>query len=247
MKEPSDSGRTAYLGVLGLADNEKKKQRKAALDRSHEIRFFEIDLYWKRANYFWLLQAAVFTAVALTIKSGKDLFFTLVPLALSSLGFLTAWASFLAALSSKFWQRNWEHHIDVLEGEFEGNLYKTVYVSRSGSRWSLTSVNEKTILFFSMFWIVILIFTSITANPNWHVAGHFVVPNLTESFTVILWLSTACGAYLLTRQKTGVSGERISYPESMADPGQGSDAPQLFGTRIQPYLVRREPGIENVE
>ena len=42
--------------------------QKAALNRAHEIRKFEIELYWKRATYFWLLQAAVFTALGLDLE-----------------------------------------------------------------------------------------------------------------------------------------------------------------------------------
>ncbi|PSJ55947.1 hypothetical protein C7I85_25910 [Mesorhizobium soli] len=41
----------------------KTSVRIAALERAHEIRKFEIELYWKRATYFWILHGAVFTAI----------------------------------------------------------------------------------------------------------------------------------------------------------------------------------------
>ena len=48
---------------------------------------------------------------------------------LGGLGLLTAIANVLSARGSRFWQENWEKHIDMLEDEFEGRLYKTVLVS----------------------------------------------------------------------------------------------------------------------
>ena len=62
--------RETYLAAIKLASD--KKARCAALTRSHQIRQFEIELYWKRAHYFWLLQAAVFAAVGLTWKSAGN-------------------------------------------------------------------------------------------------------------------------------------------------------------------------------
>ena len=237
------SGRQKYLETLGLSKATDKKLRAAALERAHVIRQFEIELYWKRANYFWLLQAAVFTAVALTIGNDAVGFRGLLPLTLSTLGFLTAWTSWLAGLSSKFWQRNWEHHIDMLEAEFEGNLYKTVYVSRSGSKWSLTSLNENLILLFSIFWIFVALFASISANANWDFTGKFAKPNVSEVITVLIWILAGIGAVYLVNQKSGVSGNRELYPESMENAGVAMDNPKLFGPRIRPYLIRREPGI----
>jgi hypothetical protein len=45
---------------------------------------------------------------------------------LVGLGILTALANALAARGSRFWQNNWEKHIDMLEDKIEGQLYKTV-------------------------------------------------------------------------------------------------------------------------
>lgn len=87
--------RNLYLRTIGLNASNKKELRKAALARAHDVRQFEIELYWKRANYFWLLQAAVFAAVGLTWRSVPSLPLY-VPVALSSLGVLTAYAGWLA-------------------------------------------------------------------------------------------------------------------------------------------------------
>ena len=127
---------------------------KAALTRAHEIRQFEIDLYWKRANYFWLLQAAVLTAfgVMLAAEDKAHKIPELLPLALSCLGFVSAFAGWLSARGSKFWQKNWEKHIDCLEDEFEGKLHKSVWVGSRGIAHSVSRVNGDLILSFSFFW-----------------------------------------------------------------------------------------------
>ena len=59
--------REKYFEALGVQKNAASESSKleAALKRAHEIRQFELDLYWKRATYFWALEGAVFAAFAL--------------------------------------------------------------------------------------------------------------------------------------------------------------------------------------
>ena len=145
--------RKTYLRAAGLIAQNKRDARKAALDRAHDIRKFEIELYWKRATYFWVLQAAVFTAFGLIWKDAEASKWGLIPVALGCLGVLTALSGWLSSLGSKFWQSNWEHHIDMLEDEFEGRLHKTAWVGSMGVRWSVSGVNERLNSFFVVFWL----------------------------------------------------------------------------------------------
>lgn len=238
-------GRKVYLQTLGAVGESKKEARKAALERAHAIREFEIDLYWKRANYFWLLQAAVFAAVGLTWKNGGATS-QILPIGLTSLGVVTAWAGWLASQGAKFWQRNWEHHIDMLEEEFEGNLYKTVYVNLTGARRSLTGVSESLALCFTIFWIVVLIIVSFSTNSNWSLRPADIAwpPSLVELVTVASWFLAGMGMIFLFRQKTGIKGNRIEYPEEMSFQGDSLGSPKLRRDRkARPSLVRREPNI----
>jgi len=75
-----------------------------ALDRAHQNRALEIDLYWKRSAYYWAFQAAAFAAVGLVFKDGfpNDPFRQLLGLGFCGMGFLTALAGVLAAKGSKF-------------------------------------------------------------------------------------------------------------------------------------------------
>jgi hypothetical protein len=112
---------------------------KAALTRAHELRKFEIENYWKRSTYFWGFQLVAFAALALAAKDGR--FQPPFVVIVSVLGFLTAFGGALTARGSKFWQANWEAHVDFLEDELEGLLHKTALVRKRLS-FSVSRVNE---------------------------------------------------------------------------------------------------------
>ncbi len=59
---------------------------------------------------------------------------------------------------AKFWQENWELHIDLLEREITGNLYKTVLCySNKDNAYSVSRVNAFIIRFFIVVWIVLVV------------------------------------------------------------------------------------------
>lgn len=236
--------RELYLKTTGLKPANKKAIRKAALDRAHDIRQFEIDLYWKRANYFWLLQAAVFAAVGLTWKSDSS-FPAILPIGLSALGLVTSFAGWLATKGSRFWQRNWEHQIDMLEAEFEGNLYKTVYVGPDGVGWSLTGVSERLALCFVLFWLLAVIGLSAFVNHWDGHPGHVSLAafDTLDGMTLLCWVLCAVGCYLIQSASTGISGEVYDYPESFSTQKSETVRPALRGEKKRRRLLRREPNI----
>lgn len=124
-----------------------------ALERAHTIRMFEIDLYWKRSTYFWILQAAVFAGLGLTVTKELQGNLRLIPLMLGCVGFLAALAGHLSAKGSKFWQQNWEKHIDWLENSLEGKLHKSLWMPNGKVSWSVTGVNNTLTLSFTLFWV----------------------------------------------------------------------------------------------
>jgi hypothetical protein len=99
----------------------------SALQHALDIRKFEIELYWKRAAYFWTFIGATFAAYgaiqasAATPEAKNDL-----SVIASCLGFVFSLGWFFANRGSKQWQENWENHVDLLENEIIGPLYKTV-------------------------------------------------------------------------------------------------------------------------
>ncbi|UNV89545.1 MULTISPECIES: hypothetical protein [unclassified Comamonas] len=116
-----------------------KGKEAEALKQALDIRKFEIELYWKRATYFWTFIGATmagFLAIqASSAENKQDL-----AVILACLGIVFSFAWVCVNRGSKFWQENWEKHVDVLEDEVTGPLYKTVM-----SRNSINSIGEKAI------------------------------------------------------------------------------------------------------
>lgn len=224
------------------AGNLDREARFAALNRSHEIRKFEIELYWKRATYFWLLQAAVFTALGLIWKAGGIGIPYIIPVALASLGLLTSVAGWLSAQGSKFWQENWERHIDMLEDEFEGKLHKTAWVGRMGIRWSVSNINDRLILFFVAFWMLVLLAVCVSVIPVWsfRLATTWANADFTQPAVIFLVMATAGGVILLLKQKTNLRG--LSPPwEHEAEIVQVQTKPPRLFREINdaPFIVKR--------
>ena len=96
-----------------------------ALERALDTRKFEIDLYWKRAAYFWTFTGAAlagFVSLQASAISNKIDALVLV----SCLGIVFSFAWWCVNRASKRWQENWERHVDMLEDKIEGPLYKVV-------------------------------------------------------------------------------------------------------------------------
>lgn len=120
--------RRTYIDLFkGTGASGKQKQ---ALALAHDIRKFEIDLYWKRATYFWAFIAVAFAGFFVS-SNQADLSNNYV---IACLGFLFSLAWYLVNRGSSAWQRNWEVHVDLLEDEITGPLHKAI-VSRGDYRF----------------------------------------------------------------------------------------------------------------
>ena len=165
----ADDIRITYFEKLGLCpDNEgDRPKRRSAFKRAHEIRTFEIDLYWKRATYFWALEVAVFVAFAAMWRTGGT-GAQFLAVAFAGIGAITALVGYLSARGSKFWQENWEKHIDLLEVEFEGH-FRTIWIApKKGLQFSVSRLNENLSLIFFLFWSLLfltVLFVRLTPLP----------------------------------------------------------------------------------
>lgn len=133
-----------------------------------DIRKFEIELYWKRAAYFWTFIAATFAGYGVSISS-KDsdnethLKFQFI---LICLGIAFSYSWFLVNKASKYWQLNWEQHLDLTENSEIGSLYKTMINPKIfSSFWnpikpfavSVSKINQLLSLFVLLIWVFLLI------------------------------------------------------------------------------------------
>lgn len=129
-----------------------KEQLLKAYDKAWEAKNFEIENYWKRANYFWAFQVASFAGYFSVLssdfyKEDKEVLFYVI-----SIGFVTALAWSFINIGSKTWQRHWEIHVDLLEEKITGPLYKIV---TSKKTFSVSKINEIVSRFFVLIWVLI--------------------------------------------------------------------------------------------
>ena len=149
-----------------------------ALKRAEQIRQFEIELYWKRSAYFWTFIALAFAGYGAlqlqnklyNLKEPGNLKFLL-----ANLGFVASVAWFLVNRGSKYWQEQWETHVDRLEDCVTGPLYKAVvtrarvneerclikckrWITRlvaGPSKFSVSKINQIGSLYVTIVWIIL--------------------------------------------------------------------------------------------
>ena len=227
-----------------------------ALKTALDVRKFEIELYWKRAAYFWAFLAltlgAYFTVflskidlVDATGSNGKSI---KIPdasqvmqkhqalLLLSCLGLVFSVCWYLVNRASKYWQENWEKHVDLLESPNQGPLYRTV-VHNEEMRWwnplgafsySVSKLNQALSLFIIGLFVILFVLTVYHYYPLMHSQIFpFAVIILTciTLLTLIFTCTTSKKNSGLTawRRETGitlrhdVSSQQTGPPSSQSD------------------------------
>jgi hypothetical protein len=153
-------------------DSEKTEDKaKLALEHALDIRKFEIDLYWKRATYFWTLIGADLVGYsALQVSTVQNERTIDLSILLSCIGIVFSLGWFCVNKGSKQWQENWESHVDMLEDGIIGPLYKTVLIHQEPSsickrckkfivgpgEFSVSKINQLTSFFVTILWGVLL-------------------------------------------------------------------------------------------
>lgn len=122
-------GDDSYDGDESKLTKDHRDRIQDALKQALEIRKFEIELYWKRTQYFWAFLVTIYGSYFVVFsKSGEidETQKTIILLGLATLGVFFSLGWHLVNRGSKFWQQNWEYHVDELEKYVHGPIYKTV-------------------------------------------------------------------------------------------------------------------------
>lgn len=181
------------------------RKLKAALEKALDIRKFEIELYWKRASYFWTLIAATFVGY-FTILSANEKYLTdkkFFAFLVSCIGFLFTFAWFQVNRGSKHWQENWENHVDMLEDKVIGPLYKTVLVRikdpekidffsqyiTGPADFSVSKINQIVNLFFLFAWVALGFFALPPIKIEWDLSTKHIAIGVTTLIFCVLILS----------------------------------------------------------
>jgi len=153
-----------FLKDLKDYKNLKRTRKKEIFDLAWQAKNFEIELYWKRAGYFWAFQALVLAGL-IAIASSKDLIEQNLFLHYTiCLGLITSLGWYLTNKGSKVWQRHWESIVDVLEDYYIGKLYKT---NTTKITFSVSKINELISLFFTVLWTYLFLKSNLYDNIDY--------------------------------------------------------------------------------
>ena len=165
-KKTYESYQKDYFQAMFGTRFPKRGRIKDALNRAHEIRQFEISLYWKRSLFFWGFVLTLFGVLGLMLTAKKPTSLTdFMPVVIAPLGFFTTCAWYYVEKGSKAWMANWELHIDYLEDGITGKLYKT-RLWLNGKRYNFFSASKitQTVIFaFGVFWFLTSVFVTLNA------------------------------------------------------------------------------------
>jgi hypothetical protein len=175
-----ETDRARYLASFFDPTNVAPDRRARALREALRARAFEIELYWKRAAYFWTLIAAVLTGYFL-LGTGNHAFPFHAQFLVACIGLVFSVAWFLVNRGSKYWLTNWNNYVRLLEDDVIGPLYKSrlnCHKHRALSLtdpypFSVTKINQILSLFLSLI-LLCLVFVSAT-TVRWHNTTHRTV------------------------------------------------------------------------
>lgn len=140
------------------------------LELSIEQRKFAIEHYWNRANYFWLFVAAFFVAYVGTLPDNKgccggsnDSQLEFVNLLVCVGGLFSSICWYMANRGSKYWQENWELHINTISKKLGKPIFQILmnpkkhwYNGLSYYPYSFTRVNLFLNIVIILIWGVLL-------------------------------------------------------------------------------------------
>ena len=152
-----------YFKELNLKDHNIKE----IFNIANDTRKFELELYWRRATYYWTFIAATFAAYFLLFNSEKSDSILLFMVSCVGLTFSLAW--YLANRGSKYWVENWEKHVDILEDEYFGPLFKRVLDKNNYNfcpiyksyPYSVTKINHVLSFYLSLIWFFLVAYSFI--------------------------------------------------------------------------------------
>jgi hypothetical protein len=180
-----------------------------------ETRNFEIDKFWIRTAFFGGFTALIFNGYINILSGTHPISIKNLDIYLIFLGIIFSVAWVLSIFGSKFWQENWEAHIDMLEDEITGPLYKTIYCEKWWQCFSVSGINKFLVFVIIGIWIILLFMTTtIAKNGNeidWDITIGMVFTGIIIFLMIILCRSSGNWkirkSMVKSRQKEFESGD----------------------------------------
>lgn len=179
MDNREEEDKNSDIAYTGEHYDEDFKDKKTVLDYALDIRKFEIDLYWKRATYFWAFIAATMTGY-LMVQSSTMTNKADYSVMLACVGIIFSFAWFYVNKGSKQWQENWENHVSLLEDNTIGPLYKVILTREKPTclaerfrqyflgpgPYSVSKINQLISFFVFLLWLWILLAKTLYFNRD---------------------------------------------------------------------------------
>lgn len=214
------SGSISKVELVKLGHPNKFEQKELALKIALDTRKFEIELYWKRATYFWAFLASItatYAGVAIADFSAPKK--SILLLLISCVGLIFAIAWYFVNKGSKYWQENWEYHVSTLQKDIVGDLFTKFDERKSNDIWlknliagkkrySVSKINIVLSFYVCILWMAAVI---LSAFPT---VLQFVIDSNFENLKALMLICTFVGVislYLLglpsTKERKGNDNE----------------------------------------
>jgi len=202
----TESEYNAAFPSVPAGKEREESPRRVALENALDIRKFEIQLYWTRAAYFWTFTAAALGAYGGVQTIDEDAKRLELSVLVCSIGLVFAFAWYFANRGSKQWQENWEKHVDLLETDINGPLYKVVLRRPSPTTlraraermlsgpgpYSVSKINQIVSVYICTIWVMLLTFALVqaTSGPSQLSLSKYLIPIiLTSGAVLLMWRS----------------------------------------------------------
>jgi|GEM_PF-861996 len=180
---------------------------KESYDKAHDIRKFEIELYWKRTTYLWTLIAALITVCGVLATAyyrvqgneNQKSILLFIMAGVSTIGIIFTLISSYIVKSGVYWQKNWEYHVNLLEPIFAGKLYGTL-LHRENTRYSIATLNSIIYWFTILAWLIV--FGGIFLNFTIDFSNYLFSKSLAALIIVILLIDRLIGFIAKTNSTT---------------------------------------------
>lgn len=141
------------------------------LDLAYDHKKLEIEMYWKRATYFWGFVVLSYTALFLVSSpknSTNETNISTLNLMISSLGLVFSWGWYLVNRGSKYSTKKWQGIIDYLEDKISKPFNRLSIVDNSklwhlssSYKISVTKINLTISIFNVVIWTIFFISNSL--------------------------------------------------------------------------------------
>ena len=180
--------------------SEPKDKRELEYEIAFNCRNKELELFWKRSNFYWLFNGAALVAYTSLPQDNYNLL-----LMISSFGVLSSTVWMLGNMGSRWWQQHWETKLDITSrayntnifspewwqssskyqtSEIQNNLPKKQYEIFFTHRFSVSRITIVFSIYFFVIWLLVFGYTIYLSYKS----SEFLLPTLVITIYFLVWM-----------------------------------------------------------